>query len=191
MGFFRDAGAMLVQIFFSLVMLLFAMRLLLPLTRVRFNNPLCQFVYKATNPVIGPLSQLLPAVRQLSLASLFVLWLLALLQTALLFLLSGYPMNVVQLLFVGTVATVYFLFGIAFWGILFSAIASFFSPDRRNPAVEVLFGLTEPLLRPFRKWPPRFEGFDLSPLYASIALRLLMLALMHLVGALRVFLPPL
>lgn len=191
MGFFRDAGVMLVQIFFSLVMLLFALRLLLPLTRVRFNNPLCQFIYKTTNPVVGPLSQLVPALRQVSLATLLVLWLLALLQTLLLFLLVGYPVALLELLLVGTFVTIYFLLGIAFWGILFAAIASFFSPDRRNPAVEVLFGLTEPLLRPFRNWPPKFEHFDLSALYASIALRLVMLALVHLSGALRVFLPPL
>lgn len=191
MGFFRDAGMMLVQIFFSIVMLLFALRLLLPLTRVRFNNPLCQFIYKTTNPVIGPLTQLVPAVRRISLAALLVLWLLALLQVFLLFLLSGYPVNLPELLLISTFATIYFLLGIAFWGILFTAIASFFSPDRRNPAVEVLFGLTEPLLRPFRNWPPKFEHFDLSVLYASIALRLVMLALLHLSGALRVFLPPL
>ncbi|MBL8299778.1 MAG: YggT family protein [Rhodanobacteraceae bacterium] len=191
MGFFLDAGVMLVQILFSFVMLLFALRLLLPLTRVRFNNPLCQFIYKTTNPVVGPLSQLLPAVRRVSLAALFVLWLLALLQSVLLFLLVGYPLSAPKLLLVSTFSTVYFLLGIAFWGILFSAIASFFSPDRRNPAVEILFGLTEPLLRPFRNWPPKFEHFDLSPLYASIALRLAMLALEHLSGALRVFLPPL
>jgi YggT family protein len=191
MGFLRDAGAMLVQIFFSMVMLVFALRLLLPLTRVRFNNPVCQFIYKATNPVIGPLSQLVRPVRQVSTAALFVLWLLAIVQTALLFLLTGYPLRAGDLLLTGTASTLYFLLGIAFWGILFSAIASFFSPRQSNPAVEVLFGLTEPLLRPFRKWPPKFEHFDLSPLYASIALRLLMLAIMHLVGVLRVFLPPL
>ncbi|HSX60310.1 MAG TPA: YggT family protein [Tahibacter sp.] len=191
MGFFRDAGLMLVQIFFSMVMLVFALRLLLPLTRVRFNNPLCQFIYKVTNPVVGPLSQLVPPVRQVSLATVLVLWLIALLQTALMFLLVGYPLRIGELLLTGTAVTIYFLLGIAFWGILFSAIASFFSPDRRNPAVEVLFGLTEPLLRPFRKWPPRLEHFDLSPLYASIVLRLTMLALTHLLGALRVFLPPL
>jgi YggT family protein len=191
MGFFRDAGAMLVQIFFSMVMLVFALRLLLPLTRVRFNNSICQFIYKATNPVIGPLSQLVRPIRQVSTATLFVLWLLAVVQTALLFLLVGYPLRAGDLLLTGTASTLYFLLGIAFWGILFSAIASFFSPDQRNPAVEVLFGLTEPLLRPFRKWPPKFEHFDLSPLYASIALRLVMLALVHLLGALRMFLPPL
>lgn len=191
MGFFRDAGAMLVQILFSMVMLVFALRLLLPLTRVRFNNSICQFIYKATNPVIGPLSQLVRPIRQVSTATLFVLWLLAVVQTALLFLLVGYPLRAGDLLLTGTASTLYFLLGIAFWGILFSAIASFFSPDQRNPAVEVLFGLTEPLLRPFRKWPPKFEHFDLSPLYASIALRLVMLALVHLLGALRMFLPPL
>jgi YggT family protein len=191
MGFFRDAGAMLVQIFFSMAMLVFALRLLLPLTRVRFNNPICQFIYKATNPIIGPLSQLVRPVRQVSTAALFVLWLLALIEATLLFLLLGVPLGFANLLLVGTSITLYFLLGIAFWGILFSAIASFFSPDYGNPAVEVLFGLTEPLLRPFRKWPPKFESFDLSPLYASIALRLVMLALVHLLFPLHVLLPPL
>lgn len=191
MGFFRDAGALLVQVFFSIVMLVFALRLLLPLTRVRFNNPLCQFIYKTTNPVIGPLSQVAPAVRQVSLAALLVLWLLAILQTLLLFLLVGYRGSLPELLLMGTFATIYFLLGIAFWSILFAAVASFFAPDRRNPAVEVLFGLTDPLLRPFRNWPPKFEHFSLSALYATIALRLAMLALVHLSGALHVFLPPL
>lgn len=191
MGFFSAAGVMLVQVFFGSILLIVALRLFLPLTRVRFNNSICQFVYRATNPVVGPLSQLLPARRQFSLATLLVLWLVALIETVLLFLLIGLPLSPAYLLLGSAISLLYFLLGIAFWCILFCVIASFFSPDHRNPAVEVLFGLTEPLLRPFRNLPPKLANFDLSPLYASLALRLIMLALAHALGPLNTLLVPL
>ena len=161
MGFFRDAALLLIQVAFGLVLLVFALRLLLPLTRVRFNNPLCQFVYKATNPVIGPISQVVPAIRQFSLATLLALWLILLLEVLLLFLILGFPLRVDWILLVTSVGVPYFLVGLAFWVVLFAAVASFFAPDRRNPAVEALFGLADPLLQPFRRLPPRGLPFDL------------------------------
>lgn len=191
MGFFRDAALLLIQVAFGLVLLVFALRLLLPLTRVRFNNPLCQFVYKATNPVIGPISQVVPAIRQFSLATLLALWLILLLEVLLLFLILGFPLRVDWILLVTSVGVPYFLVGLAFWVVLFAAVASFFAPDRRNPAVEALFGLADPLLQPFRRLPPRGLPFDLSPLYATVVLRLILLALRHLLGPLYQFLLPL
>lgn len=191
MGFFRDAALLLLQVAFGLVLLVFALRLLLPLTRVRFNNQVCQFVYKATNPVIGPVSQVVPAVRQFSLATLLTMWLILLLEVLLIFLILGIPLRVDYLLLISSVGVIYFVVGLAFWVVLFAAVASFFSPDRRNPAVEALFGLADPLLRPFRGLPPRGLPFDLSPLYATIVLRLILLALQHLLGPLYRFLLPL
>lgn len=191
MGFFRDAALLLIQVAFGLVLLVFALRLLLPLTRVRFNNPLCQFVYKATNPVIGPLSQIVRALRQFSLATLLAMWLILLLEVLLLLLIFGYPLRADWILLVSSVGVIHFLVGLAFWVVLFAAVASFFSPDRRNPAVEALFGLADPLLRPFRRLPPRGLPFDLSPLYATVALRLILLALQHLLGPLYRFMLPL
>ena len=173
MGFFRDAA------------------LLLPLTRVRFNNAICQFVYKATNPVIGPVSQVVPALRQFSLATLLVMWLILLVEIVLMFLIRGVPLRVDYLLLASSVGLAHLLFGIGFWVVLFSAITSFFSPNPRNPAVEVLFSLAEPLLRPFRNFPPRNLPVSLAPLYATLALRLILLALQHLLGPLYAFVLPL
>jgi YggT family protein len=191
MGFFRDAALLLIQVAFGIVLLIFALRLLLPLTRVRFNNQICQFVYKVTNPIVGPVSQVVPAVRQFSLATLLVLWLILLIEVALVFLIVSFPLRVDYVLLASTVGVLHFLVGIGFWVVLFSAIASFFAPDRRNPAVEALFGLAEPLLRPFRNFPPRNMPFSLAPLYAGVALRLILLALQHLLGPLYRFVLPL
>lgn len=184
MGFFSSAGVMLVQVFFGIVLLILALRLALPLTRVRFNNPLCQFVYKVTNPVIGPLTGLIPSVRRVSLATLLVAWLVALLEMLLLFLLVGLPLLPGALLAASLGGLAYYLLGVAFWAVVIRAIMSFFSPDPRNPAVEVLIGLTDPVVQPFRRLPPRTAPFDLSPLYACLALRLGMLAIAHLLGPL-------
>jgi YggT family protein len=57
------------------------------------------------------------------------------------------------------------------------AVMSFFSPDYGNPAVELLNDLTEPVLRLFRKLPPRMSGLDLSPLWACVAIRIVQYSL--------------
>jgi YggT family protein len=190
MGFLRDAGTLLVYLVFGLLMLILLLRLALPLTRVRFNNPICQFVYKFTNPLVGPLAQIIPPRKQFSFATLVLLFIVALLELCLLMLLSGLPLLPAALALGALGGLLYYALGVAFWSILLRAIMSFFSPDRRNPAVEVLHSLTDPLLQPFRRLPPRGAALDLSPLYAAVTIRLCMLAIVHLFGPLgTVFLP--
>lgn len=190
MGFLSDAGTLFVYLVFSTALLILLLRLTLPLTRVRFNNPICQFVYKFTNPAVGPLARIIPPRRQFSSATLVLLLVVALVELCLLMALRGVPL-VASVIALGTIAgLLYFVLGVAFWAIVLRAIMSFFSPDHRNPAVELLYSLTDPLLRPFRKLPPRSAPFDLSPLYAGVVLRLGMLAVFHLFGPVgTVFLP--
>lgn len=190
MGFLADAGSLLVYLVFSTLLMILLLRLTLPLTRVRFNNPICQFIYKFTNPAVGPLAQIIPPRRQFSFAALVLLILVALVELSLLMLLRGLPLKP-ELLATGTFAgLLYFVLGVAFWTIVIRAVMSFFSPRAGNPAVEVLYNLTDPLLQPFRGLPPRGAAFDLSPLYAGVVIRLAMLAVFHLFGPLgTVFLP--
>ena len=190
MGFFSDAGALLVYLVFSSLLLILLLRLTLPLTRARFRNPICQFVYKVTNPVVGPLAQIIPPRRQFSFATLVLLALVAVVELCLLMALRGLPLDPSTIALGTAGGLLYFVLGIAFWSIVLRAIMSFFSPDYANPAVEVLHSLTDPLLQPFRKLPPRSAPFDLSPLYAGVVIRLCMLAVFHLFGPLgTVFLP--
>ncbi|WP_386070749.1 YggT family protein [Tahibacter sp. UC22_41] len=192
MGFLRDAGVLLVYLVFGSLMLILLLRLALPLTRARFKNPICQFIYKVTNPVVGPLAQIIPPRRQLSFATLTLLVLVGLVELCLLVLLSGVLPLTASLIVQGTLAgLLYFVLGIAFWSIVLRAIMSFFSPDYANPAVEVVYSLTDPLLQPFRKLPPRSAPFDLSPLYAGVVIRLCMIAVVHLFGPLGTVVLPL
>ncbi len=52
------------------------------------------------------------------------------------------------------------------WLVIIAAVVSWVNPDPRNPIVQFLYRMTEPLLRPFRKLLPsgRTGGIDFSPL---------------------------
>lgn len=182
MGFFSDAGMLLISAVFSALLLILLLRLTLPLTRVRFNNPICQFIYKFTNPVVGPLAQLIPPYKQFSLATAVLMLLTAMIQLVLSMLLLRMALDPLAIALFSVTGLIYYIINTAFWIILVSAVMSFFSPNPRNPAVEVITSLSAPLLRPFRSWPPRNAALDLSPLYATLALLLLKLAIWHAVG---------
>ncbi len=49
--------------------------------------------------------------------------------------------------------------------------------DRRNPIIQFLFDVTEPVLRPIREMMPPSGGFDFSPLIVFLIIQVLMTAL--------------
>jgi len=53
------------------------------------------------------------------------------------------------------------------WIVIIAALVSWVNPDPRNPIVRFLWGVTEPMFRPFRRLvpPSRMGGIDISPLF--------------------------
>ena len=57
------------------------------------------------------------------------------------------------------------------WIIIAQAIVSWVRPDPYNPIVRFLYAVTEPVLRPIRRYlPVSWGGFDFSPLIVLLAL---------------------
>jgi YggT family protein len=57
------------------------------------------------------------------------------------------------------------------WILIARAILTWVSPDPRNPIVQFLYRVTEPVLRPIRRRLPTYQmGLDLSPLIVILAL---------------------
>lgn len=58
--------------------------------------------------------------------------------------------------------------------IIAAALISWVSPDPRNPIVQVLRQITEPVLAPARRMLPPWKtgGLDLSPIIVLIAIRI-------------------
>jgi len=68
------------------------------------------------------------------------------------------------------------------WLVIAAALISWVSPDPRNPIVQFLYRITEPILRPFRRIlpPRRTGGFDLSPLLVILLIVFLKIFLSRL-----------
>lgn len=59
------------------------------------------------------------------------------------------------------------------WLVIIRAFMSWISPDPRNPIVQIIFSITEPILLPFRRIIPPIGFIDLSAIVAIIILQLL------------------
>jgi len=151
------------------------LRLLLQWVRADFYNPVCQFLVKVTNPIIVPLRRVVPSIRKLDTASVVLILALEIASVWIASRLSSSPLDAYQVLVFSlmklgsTVLMTYFFLIIA------AVILSWIGAGMRHPAVPLVYKLTEPVLAPFRKIIPPIAGIDLSPLFALIAIRFLLL----------------
>ncbi len=163
----------MIDLYIAAIML----RLLLQWVRADFYNPLCQFLVKVTNPVLVPARRIVPSVGRLDTASVVVMLLLELIQLIIISQLSqaGFELQFMLLFalrkLIVTLLVTYFVLIIA------RVIVSWIGSQSRHPLIPLIYQLTEPVLRPFSKLVPPISGVDLSPLFALIALRFLLLLL--------------
>jgi YggT family protein len=57
--------------------------------------------------------------------------------------------------------------------IIIGALLTWVSPDPSNPVVQAIYGISEPLLRPFRRFVPLLGGLDISPIFALLCFQIL------------------
>jgi YggT family protein len=56
--------------------------------------------------------------------------------------------------------------------IIVGALLSWVSPDPYNPIVQAIYGISEPLLSPFRRFIPPLGGIDITPIVALLCFQL-------------------
>ncbi|MGH8448783.1 YggT family protein [Pseudomonas sp.] len=169
----NDAAIFIIQTLGSLYLLIVLMRFILQLVRANFYNPLCQFVVKATQPLLKPLRRVIPSMFGLDMSSLVLALLLQILLFAVILLLNGYQANTVLLLPWGLIGIFSLFLKIIFWSMIISVILSWVAPGSRSPGAELVYQITEPVLAPFRRLIPNLGGLDISPIFAFIAIQLL------------------
>jgi YggT family protein len=170
MSYFGTAGQLLVGTAFSLVMIVVLLRVLLQAAGANFYNPICQGLHKLTEPVIRPMRRLLPPVRRIELAGVLLVWLLALLKLYAITRLGGTAPPMAALAVAALADAISMLLWIWFWTLLAGVILSWVPVDNRNPAVPLVYQITEPLLAPIRRLLPQM-GIDLSPMIAILAVQ--------------------
>ena len=172
MGYLANAGGILIEVLFGLLIGLFVLRMLLQLVRANFYNPICQFFYKATNPLLMPMRRVLKPWKSLDIAALLVALLLAAIKVWLLAALAGFGLPPLATVVLAIATLLDFLLYLYFWLIIIRIIASFFATDSYHPIFPLLMQLTEPLLAPLRRVLPPLGPFDLSPLIATLGILL-------------------
>lgn len=177
MGSPAAAFAFLVETLVQLFLVVVMLRLLLEAVRADFYNPVCQALIRITDPIIKPLSKLLPLVGRVNLAGLVVLYVVQLIGLVLVTLITGYVIDPVVLALLAILRLVRLLLVLYMVLILAGVIVSWVGQNVRHPIIPLLFQLTDPVLAPIRRILPPLGGFDLSPLVAIIAIQFLIILL--------------
>lgn len=145
------------------------LRLYMQYHRVPFGNPLGRFVFALTDWVVVPLRRIIPAAGKWDVASAVAAWLLVMLKYLLLMLLFGALR--------ATVLPLLSLFGLmqlavsGLTALLVVYAVLSWVPGASPLLKDLVDRLSEPLVRPLRRFIPLVGGVDLSPLVAIVLLQ--------------------
>jgi len=171
-GYLVSPAVFLVDTLFSLYVFAVMMRFLLQWVEADFYNPISQFLVKLTHPPLRLLRRFIPSIGRIDTASVVLMLALQMLGGYLVFLLQGLGVGPLALAAWSLAQLVELLFNIYLFSIIIGAILSWFGSMAYNPVASLLYSLTEPVLRVFRRVLPPMGGIDLSPLIAIIAIQL-------------------
>jgi YggT family protein len=155
------------------------LRFMMQLFRVPFRNPFAQFIVTITDFAVKPLRRVVPGLFGLDWACLVLALLIELLVVTGAYWLSGFPFALagarvwpVMLGLAGVrllSLTVYLIIGLT----LVRAVLSWV--NTHTPLMPVVYELTEPFLRPLRRFIPMVSNVDLTPLVLFILCQLILM----------------
>ena len=173
-------GIFLVEAIFSLYIVAVVLRLLLGFARANFHNPLSQFLVKVTNPVLVPLRRFIPSFGKVDTSAVVLAYVLTLIKISLLFVISRGAIMFPKWLLISLgelVKTIILVYIIA---LILQAVISWVGNTQGNPISPLINSLTNPILRPIRKFVPLVGAMDLSPLVAILGLNILLIIVNNL-----------
>ncbi len=168
-----------------LITFVFLLRFWLPWFGVDFRNPIAQGILQATSPIINPLRRVVPSIGRIDTATVLLMFLVQSITLTLIGTLQGSPVSAKVVLISSTFNLIYLSLRLFMFAIIIRIVLSWIAPQTYNPATALLANITDPLLRPFRRYIPPIGGFDVSPIFAIILIG----ALSMLVVDARSFLP--
>ena len=176
-----QAALFLVQTAFGLYAAVVLLRLLFQAMDVDFRNPLSQFVYKATQPLVAPLRRVLPWRLRVEPALVVLLLAIHVAEVYALSAIRGYLPGLVGALLMALAQALALLTLTLSAVLIVRAIASWVvaAGGGYNPMLRLLDELTEPLLAPLRRLIPPTGGFDWSVLIALVAIQLVNILLVQ------------
>lgn len=148
----------------DLYILVLLLRIWMQITRVDFYNRAAQLVVKVTQPVVGPLRRIIPALGPVDSASLLLAFLLCLVKFPIL-VFAGSHEILFALIFIklGFLLLIKTAGTLVFWVIIIRSILSWVNPQS-NSFYFALIQLTEPMMNTVRRILPPMGGIDFAPM---------------------------
>jgi len=179
-GYVNNAGLFLIDTLFGLYILVVLLRFLLQQLRADFHNPVSQFVITVTNPPLRVLRRFIPGVSGIDLSSVFLMLALSMIKSWLIFSMVGQPTTFQGLLVYAAGELLQLTVYVFIFTILIRVILSWIAPQQGfNPALRLLYDLTEPLMAPARRLVPPIAMMDVSPIVLFILLYLTLMLLVQ------------
>ncbi|MBF0107975.1 MAG: YggT family protein [Magnetococcales bacterium] len=156
-------------------------------------NPIVQFLIQATEPVLGPFRRLIPPIAGLDLSPIAALLTVQLAQRLIVGLLRGGLAGGALMGFMGELLafthlllTLYMLLLCVRGGFHFHAWYTFkkrrpMGLNLHHPLIRFVFQVTEPAIKPLRRWAPTVSGLDITPFIAVMIVLAVLSFLQHLV----------
>ena len=188
MGALNDIAIYLLQTGLGFYLIIVMLRFIMQLVRADFFNPISQFVFKATQPIVGPLQTILKPIGRFDPASLTLAIALQIAGIVLLLMLNNVATpNPVTLFLWGFVGALGLLIKIYFYALLATIILSWISPGGSNPAAYLLHQITEPVMAPVRSLLPPMGGLDFSPIVVFILINIVEITLRNIAQSIGLF----
>lgn len=175
-----SVGYFLFSLVFSLLTFILWVRLALRYIRISSLHPMSQTIFRITDPLVKPLKGLFKSsnlrANRYDWACFTVLIAVEIVKFALIGLLFfSTPPSVIFLLLHVLADLIVQPCNLLFYAIFIRVILSWVNPHLQNPITEILYLLTEPLLRLTRSFIPYFSGIDFSPFVVLIVLKIVTL----------------
>ena len=180
-----DIAVTIASPLFSLALFLIAMRFLAQLCGVSPYNPISIGLRSITDPIVAPISRLVPAGKRLNIGAVIALIMCQVIYIAVMLALISRldAFNVLQSLIWSTLGAAGLLINIVFYSVLAMIVVSFLAPQSNHPAVEFVWQLTEPVMAPLRNFIPSMGGLDFSPIVLFIGINVIRVSLGHMAVA--------
>jgi len=165
----------LVETIFSLYIGAVVVRLLLGFARANFNNPLSQFLVKVTNPPLVPMRRFIPSIGKIDTSAVVLAFVLTFIKISLLFLIMRGAIMFPESLLLAVGALIKTVIWVYIIALILQAVISWVGSAQGNPVSPLVHSLTDPIVRPIRRFVPLIGMMDLSPLVAILGLNILLI----------------
>ncbi|BBP46770.1 hypothetical protein THMIRHAS_21430 [Thiosulfatimonas sediminis] len=171
-----QGGLFLLQFAVGLVIFALMLRFLMRATYADWHHPVVTFIAKVTNPLCAPLNKILPIKGRWDWAAIITATIIQALFVLLVGFLTGRDFSPAFVSLAAISEVLNQLLDMLFWLIIIQVILSWVSPQY-NPNTAIFIQMTQPILEPFRRLLPPMGGFDLSPIVAIVAIKLVQIVI--------------